>query len=159
MSRNARPRKAYKPRQMRTPMTAGARDELAFKFHAIISTFTHMPTAESFNDVCRYMAIAGRAVANERRYDAVPEMRDRRIKQFTSLMLTAQSIYERSERTGALTLTDHDKAAYRAAAAAMDAILGELDYSTFLIAKEQVNAEMRGRVMDTNTTTKGQNEL
>ena len=147
MAGNKKPRKVYRERQLRCPMTGAARDELAFKIHGAVSSFIHEPSADSFNRCCTYMSIAGRAVANETRYrDA--RQRELRLKQFQSLILTAESIYERYERTGKLHVTESDKGAYRNAAAAIDGMLGEIDYSTFVVAKHQVYEEMRQRGME-----------
>lgn len=136
-----KPRKPYRPRHIRVPMTSEARNTLALQIHASVNGFLLQPTGSSFNRVCVYISVAARSVHNERRY-ADPD-RQLRIRQMTSLLLTAQGIFDRFERTGKLAVTEADKVGYRAAAKAVDEVLGEIDYSTFAISKEQVYTEMR----------------
>lgn len=144
MSRNKKPRKPYQERQLRTPMTSAARDHLAMQIHGIVASFIHEPTPRAFNLMLTYMSIASRAVMNETRYKR-DEDKEYRLAQFVALMEVADTIYKRHEETGELTVTAEDKDAYGKAALAVDGMLAEIDYSTFLVAKSQIYGEMAER--------------
>lgn len=128
-------------RQIRLPMTTVARDKLRFQIHGIVSAVIHELTPDSFNRCCTYVSIVARAVANETKYRD-KEQQKTRLQQFNDLILMADGIYQRFDATGELNITEAEKDGYRKAAAAVDGMLNEVDYSTFVIAKHQIYGEM-----------------
>jgi hypothetical protein len=126
--------KAYRPRQVKVPMTASSARTLVMQWYVHLDGFLNAPTADSYNCVMSMVATVEGAMAAQRvgRFDLY----------FRSVKSALDSIVNRHIPGRPVVVRDEERATLDAGAPFIEAAIKACRWDTFVVARNAVSAEV-----------------
>lgn len=128
MGKSAKPRQTKRPRDVRLPMQAPARDKIATQMHLTVEALILAPSPDSYNRCVAVFAVldgAGVACAA--------------LKQAQGALT---GVCSRFERTGRVGVSDAEAAALRAATAVLDPALALVPLNNYIASSAVVERDL-----------------
>lgn len=138
MGRSTKPRRAYRPRLVRIPMTAALHDQFGITLHVSLAAMASAPSREQFDAIGQIFNVIALAIEHDKRFSAEAVI-------LASGASAMNQIASGCERTGNLRPTDIELLPVRNAVNVCDRILSRLDVTQLHLANVKLSAMRRSQ--------------